>query len=325
MAAKHIPKTPTKTISVVSPVYNEAEGIVWFHESIVKALKAIKKYDFEIIYVNDGSKDETLSALMKLKASERTTIQVLDLSRNFGKESALAAGIQSATGSAVLTLDSDGQHPVEHISEFIQSWEDGNEVIIGIRKTNKNEGFVKKYGSKWFYKIFNGTSGAELLPGSTDFRLMDRIVVDEFLKLNERNRMTRSLIDWLGFRRAYIWFDANERLFGTATYTFKKLFELAINTFVSLSALPLFIAGYVGLLFIVFSFLSGVFVLVEQFILRDPLALNISGSAMLGLLIVFLVGIILSSQGLLGVYVSRLMSESQGRPLFIIRGKHKLR
>lgn len=313
-----------QTISIVCPVYNEQDGIAWFHGSLLDVLKKIPNYTFEVIYVNDGSKDESLRELLTLKSTKAIATHVVDLSRNFGKEAALAAGIQSSTGAAVISLDSDGQHPVVHIPEFISVWEQGNEVVIGIRETNKNEGFIKKYGSKWFYKIFNTTSGVELVPRSTDYRLLDRIVVSEFLRLNERNRMTRSLIDWLGFKREYIRFHANERIYGTATYTVRKLFELALNAFISLSALPLFISGYIGLTFMAIGFVAGLFVLIEQFILSDPLSLNISGSAMLGILTIFLVGIILSSQGLLGVYVSRLLSESQGRPLFIIRNKKKL-
>lgn len=315
----------SKLISIVSPVYNEQEGIKWFHDSLLDVLAKQKKYVFEIIYVNDGSSDKSLVALKELSARPRATVKIIDLSRNFGKEIALSAGIHKAKGSSIITLDSDGQHPVELIAQFIEDWEAGSEVVIGVRKSNKNEGLIKRYGSRWFYKLFNSTSNAELIPGSTDFRLIDRSVADEFNKLNERNRMTRSLIDWLGFHRTYVYFDANERKYGVASYTFKKLLELAINTFVSLSALPLFLAGYLGLVFIVLSLFAGIFVFVEQFMLTDPLNLNISGSAILGLLTLFLIGIVLSSQGLIGVYISRLIGESQGRPLFVIREETEIK
>jgi len=313
-----------KLISIVSPVYNEQDGIEWFHESLLSVLADQGKYSYEVIYVNDGSSDDTLSKLKKLKTSKIVSVKIIDLSRNFGKEIALSAGIHKAEGVAILSLDSDGQHPVELIPEFIKHWASGTEVVIGIRKSNKNEGFIKRHGSKWFYKIFNNSGGAELIPGSTDYRLLDLKVANEFKKLNERNRMTRSLIDWLGFKRSYIYFDANERQHGVASYTFKKLFELAVNTFVSLSALPLFLAGYLGLIFIVLSTLTGAFIFIEQFLLMDPLGLNVSGSALLGLLTLFLIGIVLSSQGLIGVYVSRLIAESQSRPLFVVREETKI-
>lgn len=314
------PKTRS-AIDIVIPVYNEQEGIEWFHDNLCSVLKKQQGYLFKLIYINDGSGDDSLQILKKLKPNNNSSILVIDLSRNFGKEAALTAGIHASEGSAVITLDSDGQHPVDLIPEFIQLWTEGSEVIVGVRKSNSNEGLLKKHGSRWFYKIFNATSGVNLIPGSTDFRLIDRRVAEEFKNLDERNRMTRGLIDWLGFKRSYVYFDANERKYGTAGYTIKKLFELAINTFASLSALPLFLAGYIGLVFIIFSLLSGLFIAIEQFILLDPMGLNISGSAILGLLLIFLVGIVLSSQGLLGVYISRLVSESQKRPLFIIREK----
>ena len=310
-------------ISIVSPVYNEEEGIVWFHEYLCKELAKIEQYVFEVIYVNDGSKDGSLDALHALPAHNNIEIVVIDLSRNFGKEAALSAGLSTATGQAVIALDSDGQHPVEYIPEFIEKWRGGAEVVVGVRTKNHQEGFVKRYGSRVFYSAFNKITGTELVAGSTDYRLIDRKVVDEFVKLKESNRIARGLIDWLGFRREYLHFEANERKFGTAGYTFNKLVQLAINTFISLSAVPLFISGYVGLFFILGSLLSGIFVFIEQIILNDPLKLAITGTAMLALVIVFLVGFILAAQGLIGLYIARILSESQNRPLYIIRDKLK--
>lgn len=308
-----------KILSIVSPVYNEQDGIEWFHSELCLSLAKIKKYGIEIIYVNDGSRDNSLKKLHSLESKKDIAIKIVDLSRNFGKESALSAGIATAAGDAVLMIDSDGQHPVDRIADFINKWEDGAEVVVGIRITNKKEGFVKKYGSKLFYKLFNKLTNTTLIPGSTDYRLIDRKVVNEFTKLEERNRITRGLIDWLGFNREYVYFDANERQFGAASYTFKKLTELAVNTFVSLSAVPLFISGYIGVIFMSLGLVSGLFVFIEQLLLGDPLNIAITGSAMLGLLILFLIGIVLAAQGLMGVYISRLLAEGQGRPLYIVR------
>lgn len=308
-----------KLISIVCPVYNEESGIEWFHDQLCDTLKSIKSYKFEIIYVNDGSRDNSIQKLHALKPNNHSSVVVIDLSRNFGKEPALSAGLASAKGDAAIMLDSDGQHPVALLRSFIKIWEEGAEVVIGVRRSNKNEGLIKRYGSELFYQLFNKFSGTQLTPRSTDYRLVDRTVINEFVNLKERNRITRGLIDWLGFRREYIEFDADERRFGVASYSFKKLVELAVNTFVSLSSLPLYISGYAGAFFILASSALGVFIIVEQIILGDPMKLAVSGSAMLGVLLVFLVGIILSAQGLIGVYVSRLLSEGQGRPLFIIR------
>lgn len=312
-------------ISIVSPVYNESEGIVWFNDILSNALISIKKYNYEIIYVNDGSKDTSLKMLESLKSNSRITIKVVDLSRNFGKESALSAGIHESNGDAVLALDSDGQHPVDKIRLFIEKWEKGADVVVGVRVSNQNEGIIKRQGSKLFYALFNKLTGTNLIPGSTDFRLLDKRVVDEFRKLEERNRITRGLIDWLGFRREYVEFNADERRFGTAGYTFRKLLELAINTFVSLSAVPLFISGYLGVIFMSIGLIAGLFVLIEQIFLGDPMHLAITGTAMVSILITFLVGVILSAQGLIGLYLSRLMDEGQRRPLYIIRDVKNLK
>jgi len=308
-----------KLISIVSPVYNESEGITWFNDELCAALAKIKGYTYEIIYVNDGSKDTTLTKLESLKGNSTVSIKVVDLSRNFGKESALSAGIHESTGEAVLALDSDGQHPVGQIHAFLDKWTKGADVVVGVRESNQNEGIVKRHGSKLFYTLFNKITGTNLIPGSTDFRLLDRRVVDEFKKLEERNRITRGLIDWLGFRREYVQFHADERRFGTAGYTFKKLFELAVNTFVSLSAVPLFISGYLGIIFMAIGLIAGLFILIEQVFLGDPMNLAITGSAMVSILITFLVGVILSAQGLIGLYLARLLDEGQRRPLYVIR------
>lgn len=315
-------KADAALISVVVPVYDEEEGIHWFHDELAKALNKMPDYTFEVVYVNDGSQDNSLEMLHNLKPADNIIgLQVIELSRNFGKEAALSAGMAGASGDAVLCMDADGQHPIECLEQFIEKWHAGADVVIGVRGRNEKEGFVKRYGSRIFYASFNKLTGVEMIPKSTDFRLLDRKVVDEFNKLHENNRITRGLIDWLGYRRELVYFDAKARQFGTAGYTFKKLAQLAMNTFVSLSAVPLFLAGYIGIFFMAVGLVVGLFVLVEQVLLNDPLALQVTGTAMLGILITFLVGVILSTQGLIGLYIARILGESQGRPLYVIREK----
>lgn len=311
--------------AIIVPVYNEVDGISTFHQSLVKSLSLIKpEISWHIIYINDGSTDKSIDKLLAISKMTKNKVTVLDFSRNFGKEAAVSAGIQEANKMNIdcaVILDSDGQHPVTRIADFIKQWRSGAEVVIGVRGNSKHESLVKKFGSKFFYVSFNRLTGAGLTPRSTDFRLIDNQVIAEFSKLTERGRITRGLIDWLGFKRSYIEFDALDRQHGEASYSTKKLFQLALNSFVSLSMVPLYFSGYIGLLFMIASFITGCFILIEQFILADPLSLNFSGPTILGVILVFLVGIILSSIGLLALYIAKILEEAQNRPLYIVRSK----
>lgn len=306
-------------ISIVIPVYNEAEGIRKFHEQLLipNLAKTVEK-PHEIIYVNDGSQDDTLDILRDIASGSVGKIKVVALSRNFGKEIATTAGLFSASGEAVIVLDADGQHPPERIVDFLSKWKSGAQVVVGIRTSNEKEGFIKKLGSKLFYRLFNGTTDLGLVPGSTDFRLIDRAVVEEFKKIGEQNRITRGLIDWLGFRREFVYFDSPPRLAGKASYSVRQLFRLAVNSLVSLSLKPLLFLGVVGIGISLLSFLVGLFIFIEQILFGDPLGLNFTGTAMLGIFIAFLVGLVIIAQGVIAVYLSHIHTQSQQRPLFVI-------
>ncbi len=313
-------KESVPTLSIVIPAYNEEEGIRTFHTTLL--LPAIKQTNesYEIIYIDDGSKDNTLAELTAI-ADKEATVKVVSLSRNFGKEIATTAGIVTARGDAVIILDADGQHPPALINEFVAAWKDGAQVVIGVRNSNQKEGLIKKVGSRAFYRLFNA-SGTEIVPRSTDFRLIDREVRDEFITFTERNRITRGLIDWMGYQRAYVHFDSPARLAGEASYKTSALIKLAINSFVSLSLKPLFLFGWIGVGIMVASLLFGIFILVEQFILGDPLALHFSGSVMLGTFTALLVSLVLISQAILATYISHIHAQSQARPLFIVNKRN---
>lgn len=309
---------PKSLISIVVPVYNEEAGLKAFFKLLSSETAALSKsYTFEYVFVNDGSRDESYSILSGIAQTDKS-IKVVNLSRNFGKEIATSAGIAKASGDAVILMDADGQHPPKLINQFLKLWRTGSQVVVGVRKSNQKEGLVKKWGSKMFYRLFNSSSSAKLVPGATDFCLIDRAVQAEFIKLKEHNRITRGLIDWLGFKKSYIEFEAPARLAGEATYNIRKLVKLATDSFISLSLGPLYLAAYAGLVLTPLSFVLGIFIFIEQVIMRDPLGLNFTGSAMLGILLVFLVGILLISQGLLGMYISHLHTQALGRPLFVI-------
>lgn len=305
-------------LSVVIPVYNESEGIEHFHTKLLSpAVKSATKDSYEIIYVNDGSKDNTLELLKKF-AKKDTHIRIVNLSRNFGKEIASSAGISIAQSEATIIMDGDGQHPPEIISEFIEKWREGAQVVVGVRSSNQKEGFVKKYGSMLFYRIFNAASDSKLVPRSTDYRLIDASVREVFNQFTERNRITRGLIDWLGFKRDFIEFAAPARIAGEASYNTTQLVKLAFNSFISLSLKPLFFFGWMGIIITGVSLLGGIFLVVEQLILGDPLHLGVTGAAFIGIFVLFLAGLILISQGMLAVYLSHVFAQTQGRPLFVI-------
>lgn len=308
-------------VSFIIPAYNESDGIEMFHATLMQPVLRSLKHDYEVIYINDGSRDTTLHKLQAITKKD-PSVRIVDLSRNFGKEIATTAGISQARGDAIMILDADGQHPPELIPDFLKHWEGGAQVVVGVRESNQKEGVVKRWGSKLFYRILNANSDTNMIPGSTDFRLIDREVADEFLKFTERNRITRGLIDWLGYERAYISFHAPARLAGEASYSFHKLVKLALNSITTLSLKPLFAFGWIGLGIVVLTLTTGLFILIEQFVLGDPLQLHFSGAAILGVFIAFLVGLILISQAILSVYISHVYTQAQARPLFVINRKN---
>ncbi|MEK7158676.1 MAG: glycosyltransferase family 2 protein [Patescibacteria group bacterium] len=304
-----------KLISIIVPVYNEEKNLQRFYDAAVPVLAPLS-YASELIFVNDGSQDQSLSVLRQL-AQQDPRVRVLDLSRNFGKEIATTAGLHAAGGAACLMIDADLQHPVELIPAFVKKWENGAEIVVGVREKNQGEGIVKRVGSAVFYKIMRLISQTPVTPNATDFRLLDRVVVDAFKQFTEKQRMTRALIDWLGFERAYISFVANERAEGQPGYSLVKLVKLALQSFVSFSLFPLRLAGYLGSLITVLSGIAGVFIFMDRYFLGNRL--NASGSAALGILILFLVGLILVCLGFIALYIASIHQEVINRPLYVVR------
>ena len=308
-------------ISIITPMYNEEDNVVPFFKAITKVLDTLP-YSFEILFVDDGSKDTSAKKVDGLK-SKKHTVRLISLARNFGKEIATTAGIHEAKGEAAIILDSDLQHPIDRIPDFIKEWEQGNDVVIGVREDAGHSNGLKKLGSNTFYKIMNHISHTNIIPHSTDYRLIDRQVIDAFVQFTERERITRGLIDWLGFERSVVYFTPNEREFGTPSYTFYKLARLAMTSFTAHSLLPLKIAGYLGVVFIVFFGALGILVYVENYIMGDPMGLAISGTAMLAILLLFAIGIMLSCLGLIALYVATIHGEVTNRPLYVIRRRRK--
>ena len=304
-------------ISLIVPCYNEAENLPLLHAALVE-LVVDAPYRFEFLLVDDGSTDGSRPLLRQL-AELDPRVEAICFARNFGKEAATSAGLHLCHGEAAIMLDADLQHPVELIPELLRSWKQGNDVVVGVRAESPGyASWYKRLGSALFHRIMQRISHVRTMPNATDFRLLDRRVIDAFNSLGERNRITRGLIDWLGFPTAYVLFKPAPRLFGAPQYGFAKLFRLATHSFVSMSLLPLKLAGYLGITITGLSGLIGIYIFVEKYVLRDPLGLGFSGPAILAVIILFLVGIILICLGLIALYIANIHEEVQGRPLYVI-------
>lgn len=312
-----------KIISIIVPVFNEEKNVSLINTQIFGIFLSLP-YTCEVIYVNDGSLDCSQLAIENLaKADNR--IKVIEFSRNFGKEAATSAGLWHSTGDAAIMIDADLQHPASLIPKLIKCWEKGADVVIGLRTKNKNGGLMKRLGSFLYYKIINAISETPIRPGATDFRLIDKKVITEFNRFTEHERMTRGLIDWLGFKREFVEFEVNERADGVASYSFLKLIKLAISSSVAHSLVPLKISGYLGLVIITVSGLSGLVILIQNYVFSDVLGWSISSVAQLAILMIFFIGMILSCLGLVALYVGNIQNEVSGRPLYVVRGTKNLK
>ena len=306
----------SKLISIVTPIFNEEKNIPILYQEIQRVFSLLS-YDYEIVFVNDGSGDNSLLEIIGL-AEKDTRVKGVDFSRNFGKEPATTAGCHIALGDAVITLDADLQHPPDLIPELIRHWEEGAEVVYTVRKKNEGASFMKQLTSRLYYWLFNKVSSVTTEPRSTDFRLMDKKVIEVFRRFPERERMFRGMIDWMGYRRAKVEFAARGRRHGQAGYSYRKLFNLALNSFTSFSMLPLRFAGYLGL---IITLVSGT-LLIVMFLARwffnptlfTPLAILATSNT-------FLIGIVLISLGFIALYIARIHNEVINRPLYIIREK----
>lgn len=301
-------------LSVVVPAYNEAAGLPHLYDSLTPVIQSLE-LPYEIIFVNDGSTDDTAGVLADLHKAD-SAVRVLSLTRNFGKELAVTAGLHRARGQAVLMLDADGQHPVGLIPEFVARWQHGAKVVVG-RRTNRHAGFWKRITANLFYGLFRRVTGIAANLETSDFRLIDRAVRQDFCRLTEHRRISRGLIDWLGYPQVYVDYTEAPRHTGRPTYSYRKLFGLAIDSAISLSISPLYITAYIGAVVLPLATLLGLGMLVD-WLLRDPLHLRATGSAYLTVVVLWLIGVLLVSQGIIGLYLSHIHTETQNRPLYIV-------
>lgn len=302
-------------ITAVIPVYNEEQNIPALYARLNEVVNKLPDIKWEFLFVNDGSTDGSYEVLKNL-AHQDLNVKVIDLSRNFGKEVALTAGVHGAQGDAVICMDADLQHPPELIPELVELWRQGAEVVVTIRLTSEKQPFMRRVGSRLFYWVMSNISGLDMMSSTTDFRLFDRKVVEAFRRVTERERMFRGIMDWMGFRRAYIEFHAAARNDGRAGYTYRKLIRLAVNSITSFSLLPLRVTGYLGLLI---TSLSGLLLLWMFASYVFNWAYNYTPLAMVVVANTFLIGIVLIALGLVALYIGNIHVEVTNRPLYIVR------
>lgn len=306
----------TVDLSVVVPAYNEEDGLAYFCEAVIPVLEGLGK-TWELIFVNDGSRDGTLRVLGELH-EKHPGIKVLGFSRNFGNQIAISAGLRHASGRAVVIMDADLQHPPEMIPEMMRLWEkEGYDSVYTIRTYGKEIGYFKRTSSLAFTKFLNRVSDFELKEGASDFRLLDRRIVDQLNSMPENSRFLRALISWLGFKEIGIPFTSNPRVAGESKFSFYKLIKLSIDGITGFSVKPLRWILYLGMLTATISMLYAVYVVFETVVF----GLVTPGWPSLIIAILFLGGVQLISVGVLGEYIGRIYAEVKHRPLFVIRDK----
>jgi dolichol-phosphate mannosyltransferase len=302
-----------QVISIAIPVYNEVENIPLLYDHLKPVLQKLP-FVFELIFVDDGSSDGTYAVIQKLREQDRR-IKAISFSRNFGHQAALTAGLQYATGDAVITMDGDLQHPPSLIPTLIEKWQEGNQVVFTIRESTADESFFKKLTSKLFYRIMTASSKTPVQPFGADFRLLDRKVVASLRTLEERDRFLRGLIGWLGFTAIGVPYTADARAAGTSKYSTRKMIKFALDGILSFSATPLHLVTFLGLFVSILSFAYGAYSL-YAFFFTDR---TIPGWTSLLVTILFLGGVQLISIGFLGEYLLRVYNETKRRPLYIIK------
>ncbi len=304
-----------KRITVVAPVYNEVEGIGHFVSTLSRVLAPLP-YDTTILLVDDGSTDGTRERLDAIRSEDPDRVAILRLSRNFGHQAALTAGMDYAPGDAVITIDADMQHPPELIPEILTRWEEGAEIVQTIRKSTAEAGWLKTFAARTFYRIINRFSGTRIEPNAADYRLLSRRVLELFRKdLRERDRFLRGLVSWVGFRVSLVRFDAPPRFAGQTKYSFGKMTNLARAGLVSFSRVPLKIAVVLGLALSALSGLYGLYAVVAFLFFHRALVAGWASTILVG---TFLGGANLLFLGIIGEYIASMFEELKGRPIYIV-------
>lgn len=302
-----------KKISIIIPAYNEEEALPALMERITKFADDTKDYDFEFLFVNDGSKDRTIELIKEYREKDKRVCYV-DFARNFGKETAMKAGIDYATGDAVVFLDADLQDPPEIITEMIKYWEEGYDDVYAQRKSRKGETWMKKFTSKMYYKILQDLTNVPIQKDTGDFRLLDRRCVNALKVMNESQRNSKSMFSWIGYKKKAIFYDRDPRVAGKTKWNYSKLINLAIDGITSFTTSPLRISTFIAIPTFLVLFVYFVYVIVKSFIVHQP----IQAFQATILLILFFSGIQIMLFGIVGEYLGRIFNETKNRPLYLV-------
>lgn len=307
-----------KLISIVVPCYNEQEVFSETYKRLTETFAQLdsSKYTYEIIFVNDGSKDDTLKMINEVVESDKR-VRGLNFSRNFGHQIAITAGLDNCRGDAAVVIDADLQDPPYVILEMVKKWEEGYDVIFGKRIERAGESAFKLLTAKWFYRFINRLSDVDIPLDTGDFRLMDRQALNQFLRMRESYRFVRGMVAWIGFKQTFVEYDRESRFAGTTKYPLKKMLRLASDAILSFSNTPLKVATFVGFLTSIIAFIGIIYSLYMRLFTED----YVTGWTLLMISILLIGGIILLVLGIIGEYVGRIYGEIKQRPLYIVKDK----
>ena len=303
-----------KKISILIPCYNEEKSLPLLYPELLKLMDSQPNYEWELMFVNDGSVDGTLQELKRLRASD-PRVNYVDLSRNFGKETAMLAGFDYVTGDCMVIIDADLQDPPSLIPEMLGYWEQGYEDVYARRQSRGRESWLRKRLSLLFYKLLQSSSRFDVLQNVGDFRLLDRRCINALKRMRESERYTKGMFSWIGFKKKEVVFDRGDRVAGSSSWSFRQLFSLAIDGITSFSNVPLRISTIVGFIVSMLAFVYMLYVFIKALIWGDP----VQGYPSMVILLLFLGGIQLLSLGIIGEYIGRIYNETKNRPEYLVR------
>lgn len=304
-----------KLVSITIPCYNEEESLEIVYRAIVDAMQPLDAYDFELLLVNDGSKDGTLAKMREL-AGQDSRVKYYSFSRNFGKEAAIYAGLSNAKGDYVVMMDADMQDPPALLPEMLEKLESGEWDCVATRRvTRTGEGAIRSFCAKLFYKVIRKMSNINIADGARDYQMMTRQMVDSVLSLAEYNRFSKGIFEWVGYRKTWIEFENVERVAGETKWSFWKLILYSLDGIINFSSMPLMISSYVGMIMTAVSFLAIIFIVIRKLLFGDP----VDGWASTVCIITFVGGIQLFCMGIMGQYMAKMYSEIKNRPRYIIQ------